>query len=253
MASLIDIFEREVARSSSSPCVFLEDQRIYSYRDVDDVATCIAKELACAVESASAVEIDSETPLVAVMMTRGVGLVSAILGILKAGAAYVPVDPSFPPDRQMHIFSHSNCKMLITDEESMQLAQSLGVEVPPTLIINSSILLVNGRVQFHTIITGRLHLPLFDNLNKVAILSIAREKVSVRKDGGLAYVLYTSGSTGKPKGVMLNQTGVVNIVNWFADELSLSSASRVLGLTTFCFDIRSQQNSDTALRTRTAS
>jgi len=55
----------------------------------------------------------------------------------------------------------------------------------------------------------------------------------------IAYVLYTSGSTGKPKGVVVSHRGVINIVNWFADELQISKAeaSRVLGLTTFCFDI----------------
>ena len=56
-------------------------------------------------------------------------------------------------------------------------------------------------------------------------------------EGGLAYVLYTSGSTGKPKGVMVKQEGVVNVVNWFADEIPVRSTSRVLGLTTLCFDI----------------
>ena len=236
--SLIDIFEGAVAKSGQSTCVCLEDGRTYSYQQVDEIATCIGKELACAVESAAINEDDSETPLVAVMMTRGIGLVSAILGILKAGAAYVPVDPAFPPDRQTHIFAHSKCKMLITDEESLELALSLGVIVPPTLVINSVIPQVDRDITVSTIVKRTLHLPAFNNLNKVAILSIARDKVSNREDGGLAYVLYTSGSTGKPKGVMLKQAGVVNIVNWFADELNLDSNSRVLGLTTFCFDIR---------------
>lgn len=238
MVSLIDIFEGQVARFGSSPCVLLEDGRSFSYLNVNDFATCIAKELACAVESASDILNDSETPLVAVMMTRGIGLVSAILGILKAGAAYVPVDPAFPPDRQTHIFTHSNCKLLITDEESLQLALSLGVQIPPTLVINSHIQLIEGDTLQEPLISRSLFLPSFGSLNKIAILSKAREKVSYREDGGLAYVLYTSGSTGKPKGVMLNQAGVVNIVNWFADELKLSPSSRVLGLTTFCFDIR---------------
>ena len=238
MVSLIDVFEGEVARMGSSPCVLLEDGRSFSYLNVNDFATCVAKELACAVESASDILDDSETPLVAVMMTRGIGLVSAILGILKAGAAYVPVDPAFPPDRQTHIFAHSKCKLLITDEESLQLALSLGVLVPPTLVIHSNIQLIEWEKLREALITRSLLLPSFESLNKIAILSKAREKVSYREDGGLAYVLYTSGSTGKPKGVMINHAGVVNIVNWFADELRVSASSRVLGLTTFCFDIR---------------
>jgi amino acid adenylation domain-containing protein len=54
---------------------------------------------------------------------------------------------------------------------------------------------------------------------------------------GLAYVLYTSGSTGKPKGVMVYNHSVLNIVEWFAEELSVTPVDRVLSLTTFCFDI----------------
>ena len=50
-------------------------------------------------------------------------------------------------------------------------------------------------------------------------------------------MLYTSGSTGKPKGVMVKNVGVVNIVTWFADQIGVTSETRVMGLTTFCFDI----------------
>lgn len=236
MAYLIDIFDREVAKGASSSCVILEDGRSYSYSRIDAIATHLAKELACAIDDADGVCF--ETPLVAVMMTRGVGLVSSILAILKAGAAYVPVDPSFPPDRQTHIFAHSNCKILITDEESLQLALSLGVIVPPTIVIDSTLSAVDDSELFKSLIRRTLYLPTFLHMDKDTILNTARSRIIDREDGGLAYVLYTSGSTGKPKGVMINQTGVVNIVNWFADQLCVNGNSRVLGLTTFCFDIR---------------
>jgi non-ribosomal peptide synthetase component F len=148
------------------------------------------------------------------------------------------VDPSFPPDRQTHIFSHSKCQVLITDEESLRLALSLGVIVPPTLVVDTIAIGSRSVTDSSDFISRSLHLPSFKNMEKNALLAGARAKVATRDDGGLAYVLYTSGSTGKPKGVMVKQAGVVNIVNWFADELSVGRHSRVLGLTTFCFDIR---------------
>ena len=120
MSYLVDIFEGQVILYPNRSCIVLEDGRNFSYQQVNQIAIRIAKDLACAMENSDGESF--ETPLVAVMMTRGIGLVSAILGILKAGAAYVPVDPAFPPDRQTHIFAHSNCKILITDEESLQLA-----------------------------------------------------------------------------------------------------------------------------------
>lgn len=150
----------------------------------------------------------------------------------------MPVDPSFPPDRQTHIFAHSKCQVLITDAESLQLALSLGVIVPPTLVVNSSLIMSEGPLDLTKLISKSLHLSSFDNLDKRKISSESREKVATRVDGGLAYVLYTSGSTGLPKGVMVKHAGVVNIVNWFADQLNVGNHSRVLALTTFCFDIR---------------
>ena len=236
MVSLIDIFDGEVAKSPSQSCVVLEDGATYSYHQINEIASHVARELACAMESTGSTS--DETPLVAVLMTRGVGLVSSILGILKAGAAYVPVDPAFPPDRQTHIFAHSKCKILITDETSLELALSLGVVVPPTLVINSSPSCAVDKISLDKLLVRSLSLPSFHHLDKDTILAQARRKAFYREDGGLAYVLYTSGSTGKPKGVMVKQAGVVNIVNWFADQLYVNRDSRVLGLTTFCFDIR---------------
>ena len=160
---------------------------------------------------------DSCRRTVAVMTERNVAMVVAIIAILKAGAAYVPVDPSFPPDRQSHIFTHSKSKLLVIDLSSYSNALSLGVQLPPVIVIDPSC----GKVC-------KIIGVEFTN---------TMELIPVRNPQDLAYVLYTSGSTGKPKGVMVTHEGVVNIVNWFADELQIKSKSVVLGLTTFCFDI----------------
>lgn len=150
----------------------------------------------------------------------------------------MPVDPSFPPDRQTHIFAHSKCQVLITDAESLKLALSLGVIVPPTLVVDTSLIQSDRPLDLTKLISKRLQLATFESLDKAKVFTDSRNKVSIRVDGGLAYVLYTSGSTGLPKGVMVKQAGVVNIVNWFADQLKVGNHSRVLALTTFCFDIR---------------
>ena len=150
----------------------------------------------------------------------------------------MPVDPAFPPDRQTHIFAHSKCQVLITDAGSLELALSLGVIVPPTIVVNVAAITSDNCLANDSLVLSTLQLPSFKFMDKEKTLNDARAKVGKRLDGGLAYVLYTSGSTGKPKGVMVKQAGVVNIVEWFADELKVTEKSRVLGLTTFCFDIR---------------
>jgi non-ribosomal peptide synthetase component F len=270
-STILDIFETYSKNLGEKSALILEDGLSFTYEELDGLASHLGKELAAAIArltlAASAPNnkdndhhqqhhnkgspVSAEaTPLVAVMMTRGVSLVASILGILKAGAAYVPVDPAFPPDRQSHIFSHSKCQVLITDAESYDQAQSLGVIFPPTIVINSELLLSKaretkrrGNKKLFTpppgLVLRTLSLPLVEQIldDKTAIMQQLRSDATLREDGGLMYVLYTSGSTGKPKGVMVKQAGVVNIVEWFAEALHVSPKSRVLGLTTFCFDI----------------
>eukprot|EP01036_Dinobryon_divergens_P038442 gene38442-50474_t len=158
-----------------------------------------------------------DSPVISVMMDRDIGMVVALLAVLNSGAAYVPVDPHFPPDRQSHIFSHSRSSLLIVDPYLYANASSLGVTLPSVILIDSK--------------TGLL---VTDNPITSMPTSLPFRS---RSGSDLAYVLYTSGSTGKPKGVMVTHESVVNIVSWFAQELAIGPGSVVLGLTTFCFDI----------------
>ena len=89
------------------------------------------------------ITVNSTTPLVSIMCNRGIGSIICILSVLKAGAAYVPVDPSFPPDRQVHIFTHSKSEIILTDEENAAAVINMfnntenSGSIPPMLIINS--------------------------------------------------------------------------------------------------------------------
>jgi polyketide synthase PksJ len=157
------------------------------------------------------------------MIDRNYSFLVAMLGILKAGAAYVPVDPSFPPDRQVYIFNHSRCAFVILDEACYNSAISLGIDLPPYIKMDT-----DGNILEMTV-------PSLGG--KVYGSEEIRRYRSIDSDERLAYVLYTSGSTGKPKGVMVKNVGVVNIINWYCSNLRITSSSRVMGLTTFCFDI----------------
>ena len=234
--SVLDHFERHVELTPHHPAVILENGKVYSYQILNILAIEIGKEIASAVHGVSLVEgNDDSPPLVAVMLTRGIGLIAGILGVLKAGSAYVPVDPAFPPDRQTYIFGQAKCQLLITDAECFEQALSLGVQVPPTLVLNATVMQPTGIMG--NIVERSFHLPPIDNTRKQTLLDAGRAQVIHRKDGGLMYVLYTSGSTGKPKGVMIKHAGVTSQMMWFRDELQVGPHSRVLGLATICFDI----------------
>jgi non-ribosomal peptide synthetase component F len=84
--TLLDVFEAQAKRTPTATAVTVEDGKSYSYKELDLIALHLGTELACAI-SVAAVEVgQNETPLVAIMMTRGIALVAGILGILKAGA-----------------------------------------------------------------------------------------------------------------------------------------------------------------------
>ena len=248
-SSVLSAFENHVQLYPKQIALVLEDEQSFSYQYLDCIATAIARELVCAMNHVQSITVNQnissatstcETPLIAIMMTRGVGIIASFLAVLKVGAAFVPIDPSFPPERQFHILSHSQCLVLLSDGVSLEQAMDAGVQLPPTLVIDSSAIMPDG-LEDDAIISRTLHLPssLFHrgNKEKDALILTALQLVSTRVNGGLLYVLYTSGSTGKPKGVMVKQASVTNVVNWFADELQVGTHSRVLGLTTFCFDI----------------
>eukprot|EP01041_Mallomonas_annulata_P012877 gene12877-27158_t len=161
---------------------------------------------------------DDNGPLISIMTERNIAMIVAILAILKSGAAYVPVDPNFPPDRHSHIFTNSQSQLLITDQASYEKALKLGVDLPTVIVVDAS--------------TGAV-------IKKKKSLDIQSESAiyPAATKSDMAYILYTSGSTGKPKGVMVHHTGVINNVYWFAKELQVWENSVVLGISTYCFDI----------------
>ena len=121
--------------------------------------------------------------LVGLCLERSVEMVVALLGILKAGAAYVPLDPSYPSDRIKYVLDDARVKILVTQP-------GLTTSLPPT---SAEIVTVDPESrEFHS-----------EDPGPVA--------AGIESDN-LAYVIYTSGSTGRPKGVQLEHRSVVNFL-----------------------------------------
>ena len=168
------------------------------------------------------------------MSGRHFGLIASMLGILLTGSAFVPVDPTFPTERQAYILRHSQCSLLIADEESYRSVSALGVTLPPVNAVSSEGLALHAPLLNPLLSDGCLDFP---PLNGTQSLEIRQRDESSKSDGGVIYVLYTSGSTGKPKGVVVPNAGVTNVVSFFAAQLNVDRTHRMLGLTTVCFDI----------------
>ncbi|MBF9034654.1 amino acid adenylation domain-containing protein [Rhodobacterales bacterium HKCCE2091] len=143
--------------------------------------------------------------LVGVSLDRRPRTIATFLGVLKAGAAYVPLDPDFPPDRLNYYVDTAEARVIVVEAGS------------------------------RAIFAGRSE-PLLDL--DVDALSADETAPAVRLDPeSLAYVLFTSGSTGKPKGVAIPHRAFVNFVGTMAEAPGLKAGERVLAVTTFSFDM----------------
>ena len=190
-----------------------------TYDDLERRSNRLANALLLKIE-----QIGKHNGYIAVMTQRGIGMIVSLLGIMKTNSAYVPVDPSFPRDRQAYIFGHAQCSVLVVDEETYQDAvTAAGDALPPMLVISRDTGLPVDSKLLGAVTDGKVKAPAYH-----------AEDGDVRP---VAYVLYTSGSTGKPKGVQVYHDSVLNIINWFGDDIGVDEKDRVLGLTTYCFDI----------------
>ncbi|WP_247263195.1 MULTISPECIES: non-ribosomal peptide synthetase [Pseudomonas] len=149
---------------------------------------------------------------VAICVDRSLEMVAGLMGILKAGAAYVPLDPDYPIDRLTYMLENCAPAVVLSQE-------ALRAVLPAS---NVPVLLLDPEYAERE---GFLAQPDSNPL-----------RTEVRPEH-LAYVIYTSGSTGQPKGVMNEHRGVVNRLLWMQDEYGLDASDSVLQKTPFSFDV----------------
>lgn len=142
--------------------------------------------------------------LVGICTGRNECLIIGMLGILKAGAAYVPIDPEYPAARIRYIIDNSRLSLLLTDRE-----------------------LDGEELQTHI-------LPVYDR--ELFAGYNAENTIVVPKESDLAYVIYTSGSTGQPKGVMVQHRSVSNYARGFAAYFGINAEDRVIVQSSAAFD-----------------
>jgi len=187
-------------QARENPChIALDDGSMrLTFGELDDRANQLAhrlKELGAATNTA-----------VAVCMRRSPLAALASLAVMKAGAAYLPIDPNYPRERLSFILSDSRAPIVLSDS------------------------VVAGKLP-----EGNWRLLLLDREDFAGRTPRALEGTEVCPDH-LAYVIYTSGSTGTPKGVEITHANLLNFVRWYQKAFAVTSGDRATQLTSFGFD-----------------
>ncbi len=191
-------FEEQAARTPSGVALVFGEEQM-SYAQLNARANQLAHHL-------RRLGVGPDTP-VAICMERSFEMVVGLFGILKAGAAYVPLDPTHPRQRLAFTLNDTQAPVLLTQA-------SLQAQLPPHA---AQVICLDTEWE-----------------------AISRESednpaVNVSADN-LAYVIYTSGSTGQPKGVLITHRAIVNHMLWMQQYLPLKETDRVLQKTPATFD-----------------
>lgn len=147
---------------------------------------------------------------VGIALQRGPELVVAVLAVLESGAAYVPLDPSYPPAHLEHVLNGASPRVIVSERASLANLPASGA-----------------------------HVLVLDDPDEQARLAAcpARESRQPVRPEQLAYVLYTSGSTGRPKGVMVPHGALSNVVQAMRLRVGLAPGEVLVAITTLAFDI----------------
>ncbi len=190
--SFPELFDLRVTTSPDAVAVEYGSTSL-TYRELDERAEQVARGLLAAGVRAESI--------VAIALRRSVDWVTALLGVFRAGAAYLPLDTAHPAERLAYMIDRSGCTLVLADKSAHPELPDVAV---PTLGLDE--------------LDGNAPMPAFP------------------RPAQSAYVIYTSGSTGRPKGVAVTHGGLADLAATHADRLGVAQGSRVLQFASPGFD-----------------
>lgn len=185
-------FEKIVKKNPEKIALRSETEGQLSYNELNQYANNIANFISS--------EVKDSKKVIGICINRSFKMIATMLGVLKAGYAYLPLDPSYPSDRISYMLENSKVDITICDSDSSN-------SVP-------------------------------DGYYKVVIPDfnyISNKQYCCTDDSALAYIQYTSGSTGNPRGVMISNRSIMNTLTWRINYYSLSEKDTVLQIPSFSF------------------
>ena len=197
--TISQLFEEQVKKTPNRIAIVFENKKL-TYSELNEKANQLANYL-----RNKSIQPNS---IIGIMLPRSLELIIAILGVLKSGACYIPIDPTYPEKRIEYMLENSRAKFLITTTELYNLVDFDDI----INISNEEILIQNHK-----------------NLN------------NVNSPEDLSYIIYTSGSTGLPKGVMLKHKSLSNLCTYLNKNVEFLNDTcnykNIISVTTASFDI----------------
>jgi pyochelin synthetase len=181
--------------------------------------------------------------LAAVVLPKGWEQVAAVFGVLTAGAAYVPIDPTWPPDRIAYLINDTKAAAVLTSEPVREIVA--GLSTAPLVIVSGAEPPADGTVDSADTddSDGTVDPDSTVDLDSTGDFDSTVEFDSTADSDGpqdpddLAYVIYTSGSTGRPKGAMLSHRGPLNTITDINRRFGIGQHDVVFGISSLCFDL----------------
>ena len=195
--SIIELFEEQVLKTPNNTAIVFGDEKL-TYKELNEKANSIGFYLRNQLKV-------KPNDLVGIIVDRSLELIISIIGVLKAGSAYIPIDPAYPEDRINYMLDCSKSNIILTKQN------------------------IKNNINVANKVFVDLDNEIYNNPNKNL------EKVN--KPDDLIYVIFTSGSTGKPKGVMLTNKNINNFINSITKQLELNDSQTIVSVTTVSFDI----------------
>ena len=196
--TIIDLFEEQVAKTPDNIAVVFEDKQL-TYKELNEQANRVGHYLSKTYNTQA-------DDIIALQLERSEWMIIAILGVMKSGAAYLPIATDSPKVRTEYMLQDSQAKALLIDEVTYELAKDLESTLPIEIIEQ-----IKGRKR-------------------------TNPKLETRNSNDLAYIIYTSGSTGQPKGVMIEHIGVTNFIQKPIELYGVNPSDCILQFSTYTFD-----------------
>jgi amino acid adenylation domain-containing protein len=197
-----EVFETRV-RARPDAIAAVRGDRQLTYRELNARANQLARALLARGLTREGV--------VGVVTERNLDWMAAVLAIFKAGGAYLPIEPHFPPDRIARMLARAGCRLVLTERGSTAMLDQALLTLPGVTMLCIDAIYADGHSD--------------DDL-----------KITVAPDQ-LAYIYFTSGSTGEPKGAMCEHAGMLNHLFAKIDDLRIDEGTAVAQTAPQCFDI----------------